>query len=223
MTTEEQEVSPWETEVGLPNDFDGWITNSRFGVRDEYQAKVSESGGGEVLMFLMDLVDENNEAIGTQGFSVGTGWVVSEDKLEISHAKRRNVVNSSRYGQLQNRVRKELGVKMEERGSPLQAKSWDGLGFHWLMQEHEVLDGTQKMGLMPVSLLGERKPGAAAPTPAKAAPSSELELKLKEIAQQNDVKAFQKLALKMPEVVAVDELMASVLDEGATGFWATHQ
>ncbi|GAH65851.1 unnamed protein product, partial [marine sediment metagenome] len=46
---------------------------------------------------------------------------------------------------------------------------------------------------------------------------------LKMLAQSNDVKAFQLAAMKVAAVVANDALMASVLDEGASGFWATHQ
>jgi len=223
---EEQQVSPWETETGLPNDFDGWITNPRFGVREEYAAKVAEAGGGAPPMFIVDLVDENGELLNIQGFSIGTGWAISDDEREISHPKRVNVVTATRYGQLQNRVRRELGVKMEERGLPTNAMSWNGLGFHWMLEEHDVVAGGQKQGLMPVEFLGEKEIGAAptkAAAPAVKGIATELEMKLKELAQQNVVKAFQKLALKIPEVVADDELMASVLDEGPTGFHATHQ
>lgn len=223
---EEQQASSWETETGLPNDFDGWVTNPRFGVRDEYAAKVAESGGGEAPMLLLDLVDENGELMNVAGFSIGTGWTISEDGLVVSHIKRVNVVTATLYGQLQNRVRKELGVKMEERGLPTHAMSWNGLGFHWMLEEHPVVQGPPKTGLMPTEFLGEKEVGAGpvkAPAPAVKGISADLEKTLKELAQQNVVKEFQKLALKIPEVVADDELMASVLDEGPTGFHTTHQ
>ncbi len=223
--TPDKDKSSWDTETGLPNDVDAWIANPKFGQKDEY-AQVVQTSGGEGNMFLVDLVDAEGEVIGTQGYSIGTGWIISDDGMEISHPKRVNVVGSSLYGQLQNRVRKELAVAMEERGLPTQAKSWDGLGFHWMLQEHAVVAGGTKPGLMPVEYLGEKKPGArpAAAAAAKVAGvEPKLELQLKELAQTNDVKAFQKLALKIPEVVANDELMASVLEEGTAGFWATHQ
>jgi len=228
MTTEAKDTSTWETETGLPNDIDAWITNPRFGQRDEYVQKVQAAGGvGEVIMLLIDLADANGEVVGTQGYSIGTGWIPSDDGMEISHPKRKNVVGSSMYGQLQNRVRKELGVKMEDRGLPTQAKSWDKLGFHWLLEEHPTVGGEAKQGLMPVEILGERKAGStvAAPAAPAAIPgiAQELELKLKELAQSNDVKAFQVAALKYTEVVANDPLMASILDDGPTGFHATHQ
>lgn len=213
-------LSTWETETGLPNDIDAWVANPRFGLKDEY-AQVVQAAGGEGSMFIIDLIDERGELVGSQGYSIGTGWIISDDGLEISHPKRKNVVGSSMYGQLQNRVRRELGVKMEEHGLPTQAKSWGGLGFHWMLESHPIVGGGEKQGLMPVEVLGEKKIGAVAPTVPKV--SGDLELKLKEMAQSNDVKTFQRLALKEPAVVANDELMASILDEGPTGFWATHQ
>ncbi len=227
MTTP-KEPGSWDTETGLPNDIDAWIANARFGQKDEY-AQVVQASGGESYMFLVDLMDEKGELVGSQGYSIGTGWIVSDDGKSISHPKRKNVVTNTMYGQLQNRVRKDLGIKMEERGLPTDARCWDGLGFHWMQQEHDTVSGEKRTGIMPVLVLAERKPGAtpaAAPTAAAAVPAgvtAEFELQLKELAQSNDVKAFQLAAMKVADVVANDNLMASVLDEGATGFWATHQ
>lgn len=223
MTTE-QKAAAWETETGLPNDIDAWITNPRFGQKDEY-AQVVQATGGEGLMFLIDLVDANGELQGNQGYSIGTGWIVADDGLSISHPKRHNVVGGTLYGQLQNRVLKELKVLMGDYGLPTEAKSWNGLGFHWLQQPHTTVAGPDKPGLMPVEFLGKKEGGTVTPKPA-AAPAgvtSDLEVKLKDLAQANTVKDFQKAALKLPAVVANDDLMASVLDEGPTGFWATHQ
>ena len=230
MTTP-KEPGSWDTETGLPNDIDAWIANARFGQKDEY-AQVVQASGGESQMLLVDLIDEKGELVGSQGYSIGTGWIVSDDGKSISHPKRKNVVTNTMYGQLQNRVRKDLGIKMEERGLPTDAKCWDGLGFHWMQQEHDTVSGEKRTGIMPVLVLAERKPGAtpatgtAAPVAAAAVPAgvtAELELQLKELAQSNDVKGFQLAAMKVADVVTNDNLMASVLDEGATGFWATHQ
>ncbi len=226
MTTP-KEPGSWDTETGLPNDIDAWIGNARFGQKDEY-AQVVQASGGEGLMFLVDLIDAAGELVGSQGFSIGTGWIVSEDGRSISHPKRKNVVTNTMYGQLQNRVRKDLGIKMEERGLPTEAKCWDGLGFHWMQEEHDTVSGDKRTSLVPVLVLPARAPGAApAAATAAAAPVAgvdpALELQLKELAQSNDVKAFQLAAMKVPAVVANDNLMASVLDEGAAGFWTTHQ
>jgi len=224
MTTPKEQTS-WDTETGLPNDIDAWIRNARFGLKDEY-AQVVQASGGEGLMFLIDLIDGAGELVGSQGYSIGTGWIPADDSKSISHPKRKNVVTNTMYGQLQNRVRKDLGVKMEERGLPTDARSWDGLGFHWMQQEHDTVSGEKRTSLMPVMILAERKPGAtpaAAPAAAVAGVPDALDLQLKTLAQSNDVKAFQLAAMKLPDVVANDALMASVLDEGPTGFYATHQ
>lgn len=224
MTTEKEQAA-WETETGLPNDIDAWIRNAKFGMKDEYAQAVAATGAEGGLMLMFDLEDAEGEIIGSQGYSIGTGWIPSDDGLSISHPKRKNVVGSSMYGLLQNRVVKELKVDMESRGIPTEAKAWDRLGFHWLMQPHMTVGGTEKPGLMPVEFLGEKKEGAPA-APAKAAPAvaeSTAEKALAIFARTMDVKAFQERALTMPSVAADDVLMAKVLDEGPEGFWATHQ
>ncbi len=223
MTTP-KEPGTWDTETGLPNDIDAWIANARFGVKDEY-AQVVQASGGESLMFLVDLIDASGELVGSQGYSIGTGWIPSDDGKSISHPKRKNVVTNTMYGQLQNRVRRDLGVKMEERGLPTDAKCWDGLGFHWMQQEHDTVGGEKKTGIMPVMVLGVAPAVAPTVVPAAAVAGVDpaLELQLKELAQSNDVKAFQLAAMKVAAVVANDGLMASVLDESTAGFWATHQ
>lgn len=229
MTTE-QEKSPWETETGLVNDIDAWIRNPKFGVKDEYLQAVAATGSEGGQMFLVDLEDENGEIVGSQGYSIGSGWVISEDGLSISHPKRKNVVGSSLYGQLQNKVVKELGVEMVPRGLPTEAKSWEGLGFHWIQQTHPTVGGPEATSLMPVEFLGEKKAGvapaaAAAPAATVSAPAVEgtTEKALAVLARSSDIKTFQEKALAMVSVAANDVLMASVLDEGPEGFWSTHQ
>lgn len=231
MTTEKE--TAWETETGLPNDVDVWIANPRFGEKEEYSSKVAEASSmaAAPIMFLMDLVDKKNELVGTQGYSIGTGWEVSEDGLEITHPKRKNVVGSSMYGMLQRRVVKELGVDMDQYGLPTKAMSWDKLGFHMMLEEHAVVGGGTGSSLMPVTFLGKREDGGG-PTPSPAGTTklreatvlSELELKLVDLmAEHTEVKTFQLAAIKMPGVSANDELMASVLDEGPDGFWAKNR
>ncbi len=234
MTTEAQDTS-WETETGLINDVDGWIANACFGKKDEYAQAVAATGTEDIgLMFMFDVIDAGGDVLGSQGYSLGSGWIPAEDGLSISHPKRNNVVGSSRYGELQNRVVKELGVDMKSRGKPTEAKSWNGLGFHWMQQEHTTVGGDIKTSLMPTELLAARPEGAPAPaapaagapaatTAAPAAGTGEVEVKLGKMAKVMEIKPFQSAALGMAEVVSNDALMAQVLDESAAGFWATHQ
>lgn len=232
MSLPKEEQTSWETETGLIHDVDAYVTNPRFGVRDEYAQKVAETSRDEVtgLMLLFDLADENGEIVATQGWSVGSGWVPADDGSSISHPKRANVVGSSMYGQLQNRVVKELKVDMQGRGLPTEAKSWNNLGFHWMQEEHPTVGGDTRTGLMPTLFVGERKNGAPTPAPATApaaaaveAPTDDLTKKLVKMAQLNDdPAAFQKAAIQVDGVVANDPLMSEVLDDGPEGFWSKH-
>lgn len=224
------EKGAWDTETGLPNDIDAWIRNPKFGTKDEYAQAVAATGAEGGLMFLIDLEDEAGEIVGSQGYSIGSGWIPSDDGLSVSHPKRKNVVGSSLYGQLQNRVVKELKVDMESRGLPTEAKSWEGLGFHWMQQPHATVGGKEATSLMPVEALKEKKAAAALTRGARgttrATPTtvvSNAEKALAIFARTLELADFQARALGMPSVAANDELMASVLDDGPEGFWATHR
>lgn len=233
MTTEEKK-SDWDLESGLPNDVDAFMSNCKFGTREEYMKQIAETGSeGEGLMFLCDLVDASGELLGQQGWTVGSGWKTEDNGASLVHPTRKNVVISSRYGQLQHRVVKELAIDMGQYGKPTVAASWNGLGFHWMLEEHETLKQVEggrekKPGLMPTAFvsLNEAIRGGTAPAEAAAAkPAIDevLESKLRDLAQTNDFKAFVMAAMKIEAVSKNDELMASIMDDGKTGFFATHQ
>lgn len=161
VAPEEEKKSAWETESGLVDDVDGWIANGHFGKKAEYAAKVAMTEGGTDesagLMGLFDLVDETGEVIASQGYSIGSGWTVSEDGFTITHPKRSNVVKNTVYGQLMDKVRSENGLNLDLDifGIPTDARSWNGMGFHWNMAGHATLvKGEEKSGLMPTQWLG---------------------------------------------------------------------
>jgi len=209
----------WDTPTGLPNDVDGYIHHPYFGFKKEY----AEVAGTDSPMIIFPLVNEDGEEIGSQGFSCGAGWLVKDEGARIEHPLRSNIIKTSLYGQLIRRVKDVLKVRMEEYGSPLLAATWDGLGFHWKQEEHRTVSGDMKTGLMPVEFLGEREATAPAPAPVMAGVRYPLVDKLTTLAQSLDIKAFQRAALKIKEVLDDDELMSSVMDDGKSGFWATHQ
>ena len=239
---EEVKQSAWETESGLVDDIDGWVTNPRFGTKEEYASVVvqeSETDGVKGLMFLIDLMDEKGEIIASQGWSVGTGWTPNDDGSEISHPKRNNVVHNTLYGQLQNIVVKELGVEMDKFGIPTIAASWDKLGFHWMIKEHDTVGGKKGKGLMPTQFLGkmgeeEKKATAKTTTTTKTQTKavkpktesgvSDVEKEaLKLVAQSKTVKEFQLRAMKVPAIVSNDALMSKCLDDGPDGFYAQNK
>ncbi|MDD5704188.1 MAG: hypothetical protein PHU23_19310 [Dehalococcoidales bacterium] len=230
MTKEEvtEQQSPWETESGLIDDVDAYIVNAHFGVKEEYlQAVVDSKGDGQKgLMFLFDLEDTEGNIIGQQGYSVGTGWEASEDGASISHAKRKNVVTNSMYGQLQVEVVKNLGVDMVARGLPTEAASWEGLGFHWMLKAHKTMSGQEKQGLMPTEYLGEKNSESAeeAPTkptakPAAKATSPAVAKALQLVKETGTPKEFMLKIVKIPEIVGDDALMAQCMDQSETGFF----
>lgn len=262
VSGQENPNAAWETESGLVDDVDGIIVNPRFGLKEEYAQAVQLTSQGQDtgLMFLVDLMDDNGEIIATQGWSVGSGWEVSEDSLSISHPKRANVVTSSMYGQLQNKCVKELGVNMGQYGSPVEAMSWNLLKFHWMQLAHKTVSGVDKTGLMPTEFFGKvelegetAEAPAPAPAPAptpvkvataqKAAPgatsgaalkarlakpaqpalSAAAQEALKLVGLSADAKSFAKAAVKVAAIANDDALMAQILDDSPSGFFAKNK
>lgn len=251
MTTQPAEKGPWETESGLIDDVDAHIVNSHFGTKEEYAQAVVENSGGEQkgVMLLFDLADDNGEVIGNQGFSIGTGWTVSEDGMTISHAKRKNVVTGTLYGQLQNQVIKNLGVDMTALGLPTNASVWNNLNFHWMQVQHATVGGESKSGLMPtiyLGVFGEETAPAPAPAAAKAAPAAAAKpvakpaaapktaavpagraaleaAALEIVAQTGTVREFVLKAMKLTGIADDEAFMNHVLDDSPKGFYKTHK
>lgn len=240
----------WETITGLIDDVNAYMLNCRFGppLRDEYQAAIVGEGQ-QAIHFLTDFVSDDGTPLGSQGYSVGGGWIVSDDGGEISHPARAKIVKSSVYGQLIDDVVLSLQVPMKQYGTPLVARSWEGLGFHWRQKVHKtVKEGETRTAPMPVEFLGRIDPSdlrkkakggqpvaaraaaAARPSP-KAAPAAgkagamtpALESKLAALARNMEFSRFQDAALKIPEVAGSDDLLATVLDDSTDGFWSSHR
>jgi hypothetical protein len=219
-----------------------------FGMRDRYMQQVVAGGGeeGSGLMLLCDLVSAEGELLGSQGWTVGSGWRSDDDGATLVHPTRKNVVASSLYGQFQYRVNKEIKVPMGQYGLPLIAATWNGLGFHWMLEGHETLKETEgvrekKQGLMPTVFIGvseEIRNGTMQITSAGgsavvSAPgtggagsgeiSEALEKQLTSLAQANAYRDFVKAAVKISEVAGNDSLMSSVMDDGPDGYFAQHK
>jgi hypothetical protein len=226
--------SSWDRETGLVNDVDAVIKEAWFGKSEAYSGKITAPDASSGLQFLIKLADKDGNELGTQGFSVGSGYTPTEDGAEIGHPTRKNVVGSSRYGELQERVIEKLGVDMASRSkNPLTAAPWVGFYAHWMQEEHATVAtqrgeaGAKKStGIMPTQFLGwidvsKMGGGAKAPT-AAAEVSGDVMAKLKVLAQKLTQPQFQTQALNISEVVNNDKLMNQVLDEGPTGFYATN-
>lgn len=214
--------SAWALVSGLPHDVDAWIAEAWFGEREEYTQAI-EGDQGAPLLFQVRLANQDGEPAGQQGYSVGSGWEVSDDGKTITHPVRQNIVRTSMYGKFIQKVTKVLGVPMHEYGSPLDARTWEGLGFHWMLEPHKTVTGAERESPMPSSFLGDTLPyegGATGETAGGLEIRDDLRAKLTQLAKANDFKAFRKLVLQVPEVTDNDDLMALVLDAGDEGFWA---
>jgi hypothetical protein len=221
----EEVKSPWELESGLPNDVDGWIAKTTFGKNENYMKALTvtdDDTQGTQIMFT--LVDENGEEIGVVSYSVGTGWAAAEDGSSMANSKRKNVVRGSRFGDFQERVLKGLKAPVTERGGPTEAKTWNGLGFHWNQEKKTSVGGKVNDVLMPTVYLGIKDNVAiAVPSAAGEKIDELLEAKLNNLAQTMSIKPFQLAVMKIAEAAANDKLMSNVLEDGPTGYWAMHQ
>ena len=231
-TTDVDINAAWELESGLIDDVDAWIVHPRFGTKEDYMQAIIDAPEGSGLMFMIDLVNVEGELLGSQGYSVGTGWEASEDGRYLTHATRSNVVKSTLYGQLQTKVVKDLGISMGERGVPTDAEVWNGLGFHWTQTPHFTVSGVEKSSLMPTMVLEGAGPTTApAPAPAakatpkvaaKAGSPGAKAAALKLVGECTSAKEFMMKAIKVPAIVADDALMAECMDDGDAGFYAQY-
>jgi hypothetical protein len=220
----------WETETGLPDDFDFWITRSEFSyLPDQYT-----DTQGRPLPLLIWYGESDEGFDGPVTFSLGKGWEPSRDGRTVTNEKKKKFVDTSMIGRLINRA-KELGAVdvLAERGPVTDASVWEGLGFHMKREEFEYKGLLQDKGgktsrLMPTAFLGVRGEAKsanpaqpAAEAKAESAQKDELLVKrLKLMAQKFDRSEFQKKAMDMPEVLEDQDLFNSIIDDTNEGFWA---
>ena len=222
-----QQKDSWNTDTGLPDDFDFTITSAIFGFRKEYQ-----DGEVPLLIWEGESPDEDVESI---IFPCGKGWDIVKKGTQVEHAKRTRFIKTSMIGKLITRVVDELSVDMRSRGPATSADVWKGLSFHMKREEikYEGLledRGGKTVHLMPVAVLGKaakskpKEAGSAKSDDSSPAPSASvnlvLEKKLILLANKLDKDTFQSKAMEMEDVVADDDLLAAVLDDSENGFWA---
>ena len=217
--------SDWEPAIGIPNDVDAYIRNPRFGTNEKYaQAVVANEGESQGAQFIIDLVSVDGIIISTQGYSIGKGWTVSEDGLHISHPMHKNVMKGTRYHTLQERVIKTLEVDLSKYGKPTESLSWDGLGFHWMVELLDQVGGQKKSNVpLPTIFLGKNEKfttTASAPKQALPTDNKDLLAKLAGLAKALTRTDFQLQAMRMPEVSRDQNLLANITDDSASGFYA---
>ncbi len=213
----------WETEAGLPDDFDFWVIRSEFG----YLAEYSDAQGNPLPLLIWH--GESDEGFeGPVTFSLGRGWEPSRDGRTVTNVekKKRRFTRTSMMGRLIDRI-KELGAldAVASRGPATDAKIWEGTGWHLKREEFEYKGlladrGGKTSRLMPVAFLGVRGEAGSGPTLAgETGEADNLRTKLVELAKNLGLKEFQRAAMSLPEVVSDMVLVQQIVDDSEAGFW----
>jgi len=167
-----ENFNPWETESGLPDDFNLTVTDAWF-------AKDARYKDGEVLLLhwhgTVEKDGEEEELETPIIFPCGSGWDSYDGGKTAEHEKgRKRFISSSIYGRLIDRCVKDLGMMdlMIKRGDPKTAKVWKGLKFHLKREKIEFGSKLEPIErLMPDKFLGEA--GKSAPAKEAAKPKQE--------------------------------------------------
>lgn len=247
MTTEET-YDPYELDEssGLPDNFEAEIASVKF-CYDTGYADGTQLVGKFVLLTDDEDVKDRDGTVGqtTQLFSTGKGWETTNAKgteiVREDPKKKPQFNKTSGMGLLLSAALEAgAGSVMRDRGTPMQAHTWEGLIFVWQRKEHDYGgDIGKKSKLMPVEFIGVRgddgkvvKGGGAKSESAKAdkaARSSSgggrLPAKLRAqlvtlAADYVDHEAFVEAAMKLDDVQGNDAAEAAVLSTGDGSIWA---
>lgn len=221
----QENVAAWATDSGLATALEGTIENPFFDYDPEYR-------DGETPLLHLPLVnvtsDEDPEIKDTLTLTLGTGngWEVVDNGEAVarSDGKSKGFHEKTRVGILVDRI-VEIGAveTIAERGTPTQAKVWDGLRFKFENHEEDYgeIDGEQvKVNfLLPVELVGSETDGGS--TNGKV--DEKVVTRLKALARNSATHdEFLDQALDIDGVADNDSLFEQVSDAGDTGFYAAN-
>lgn len=212
----------WKLLTGLPDDFDGEITDAVFGFNQNYMS-------GSVPLLMLTLESDELDEPQTIQLSFGSDWEVKDRGRRIvrTNGKKPGINKNSSYGHFIERIRQLSDdfsadwVKPLVDRSPFEADVWVGMKFHWAQEEFKTPGGETKTRLMPVQYLGEAKKGKSAKSAMSVAKSDDddsLTKKLKELAKKHDQKAFAKKAMSLEGVMDDDDLVNQIL---SGEFWSS--
>lgn len=177
----DKEFDAWAGEEGLPDKFDGTLTDCRFGYEATYL-------NGQQELFQATIKCDDPE-VATDGevkvmMSIGKGWEIKDRGLKVVRADggQKGFIKSSAYFDFfTSAVNSGADAKAAilARGTPMEAGTFEGLRFHFARVERDYGGEIgKKSRLVPVKFLGEvggkttattRVSGGAAAAKAKAA------------------------------------------------------
>lgn len=223
--------STWQTETGLPDDFE-------FGIKDAAFLRSAEVKGGEQV-FLALTGDTDTMGEYELRLPCGPGWDTVDGGKTIRHESgnaKKGLNNNTDYGKFIDACVKELdlGGVLGPRGEATEAKVWVGLKFHMKQREFSFPDKQnpgqeiQYYRLLPQAYLGEvgASGGGSASAPAASTPATngasngieakKLLAKVKAEAKKHDThEAFVDAAMSIDGVADDDDLLNQVIDPDA--------
>lgn len=176
MTTT-QTVDKWETDSGLPGDFDAEITDAGFMVDDKWDRVVLD------LELRTDDPDIGEQGVYTLPLGVGgtDKWQVigRGEKVEHTSGRPRKFHQNSKYGVFLKKAAALAGDVLKGRGDPDDASIWKGTKWHFDRETYKSKDDdgkeVERDRLVPTEFLGfagdAKGKGGKASGGAKAAPA----------------------------------------------------
>jgi hypothetical protein len=171
----------FELESGLPDDFDGAITDAYFGeAPGDYSKKLSPGTSADAGLYLV-ITDKDSDvgALKPQWFTCGSkGWEVKEGGKELVSSKRpdsKNFNMSSSGGILVKAMFETAGNGDLKKGQEFfikrdrymtQAEFYIGTNWHWMRVDRTLPDKTVSKILVPTKFLGEVRVSAGGKTVA---------------------------------------------------------
>jgi hypothetical protein len=134
---------------GSNDGFDATITKSRFG-------NVEQRSEPSLIMTL----EHDDGKKSDVAFNTGIGWEILNGGRSVKNPMRRGFMVYTVIACLMTRVLHDLDVHLYDRGSSTDADIWDGLKFHWKIEEIILGEGRKEgiLGkitqLMPTKFLG---------------------------------------------------------------------
>ena len=224
-----EERSTWETETGLPDDFEFTVTDAAF-------LKSAEFKNGEILF--LNLTGDTDE-LGEHEIRVacGPGWESLDGGKTARHESgnpKKGFNANTHMGLWIDRCVKELdlGSTLGPRGEATDAKVWVGLKFHMKQKQfgfknNQTGEDVSYSRLLPEAFLGDGSGAGASKPAAKAekaatngssngAAGKVLMAKLTALAKKHDThEEFVDAAMQLDGVTDDDEILNRVIDESA--------
>lgn len=202
MATTDTTVDMWQTESGLPSDFDGEVTDAGFMLDEKYDRIIID------LEIQSDDPDVGDDGIVTLKLGIGGSdkWEIVGRGDTVQHASGRvkRFNTQSAYGVFLSRAVELAGEGLRDKGEPTVAAIWKGSRWHFDREEFTIKDrdtglDVKRDRLLPTAFLGFKgqpkkatakkaasKPDAKATAakPAKVEPPAEVDERLVALAKE---------------------------------------